>query len=90
MLLHNLKKEVRHLLQNSENPGLEAELLIAKALGLSRLQLLLKEDCILQESEIDTIHSITMRRIAGEPISYISGTKEFYGLNFTVSKDTLI
>lgn len=73
-----------------ESPRLEAELLLAHGLGLSRVQLYLKFDQPLSEPELEKCRSLVKRRIQGEPSAYILGSKEFYGFRFEVNPATLI
>ncbi len=73
-----------------DSPRLDAELLLAKALGLRRIDLYLKYDQPLASSEVDMCREIVRRRSKGEPVAYILGQKEFYGLNFFVDNNVLI
>ncbi|SDB12086.1 release factor glutamine methyltransferase [Desulfonatronum thiosulfatophilum] len=73
-----------------DSPRLSAELVIAHALGVDRLALFLDPDKPLGENELARIRPFLIRRGTGEPMAYILGHKEFYGLDFLVSKDVLI
>ncbi len=73
-----------------DSPRLSAELLVAEALGCSRLDLKLDRDRIPTPAELSRIESFLTRREAGEPVAYILGEKEFYGLDFRVTPDVLI
>lgn len=73
-----------------DSPRLSAELMIAHALGIQRLGLYLDLDRPLFDHELAKIRPLLARRGAGEPVAYILGHKEFYGLEFTVSPDVLI
>ena len=73
-----------------DSPRLSAEVLVAHVLGCSRLSLVLDRGRNLSDSEVESIHELVARREMGEPIAYILGEKEFYGLNFRVSPDVLI
>jgi release factor glutamine methyltransferase len=74
----------------SSSARLDAELLCAQALGLGRLDLYLQFDRPLDESELAAIRELVRRRGKGEPVAYITGTREFYGRVFTVTPDVLI
>src|SRR5262249_45353972 len=69
---------------------LEAELLVAHALGLTRLQLFLQMDRPLVAPEIDAARDLLVRRGRREPTAYITGSREFYGRPFLVGKGCLI
>ena len=71
----------------SESPRLDAELLMAHALGVTRSDLLLKH---LREPEPPTFAALQARRLAHEPVAYIIGHQEFYGLPLAVSPAVLI
>ncbi|MBV8666624.1 MAG: peptide chain release factor N(5)-glutamine methyltransferase [Burkholderiaceae bacterium] len=60
------------------------------ALGLTRMQLITQAERILNPDEIAKASALIERRYAGEPIAYIVGMREFYGLPFRVTPDVLI
>ncbi|MDR1084849.1 MAG: peptide chain release factor N(5)-glutamine methyltransferase [Deltaproteobacteria bacterium] len=72
------------------SPRLEAELLLSEVMSLSRVQLYVNFERILTAAEVDAYRELVRRRANHEPAAYILGRKEFYRLNFTVTKDTLI
>jgi len=69
---------------------LEADLLVAHALGLERIALFLDPERPLISAELQQIRALVARRRAREPIAYILGQREFYGRRFRVSRDVLI
>lgn len=69
---------------------LDAELLLAFALKIDRVQIYMKYEQPLSDAEIGTCRELVRRRAAGEPIAYIIGEKGFYGENFSVGPGTLI
>jgi len=71
-------------------PRITSELLLGKALGLTRINLYLNYDRPLSETELKLYKSYINRRISGEPTQYITGTQEFWSLNFRVTPDVLI
>jgi release factor glutamine methyltransferase len=73
-----------------ENPRLNAELLLADTLGLKRFDLYLNFDRPLGEQELDEFRNRVKRRIAREPLQYITGKAEFYGIEFEVNRAVLI
>jgi len=76
--------------KGSSSPRLDAELLLAKALSCERVQLYLNMDQPLLEPELAVYRECVRRRAAREPVAYILGEKEFYGLRFRVSPAVLI
>ena len=73
-----------------ENPRASAEVLLAHALKLSRLDLYLHYDQPLDRLELDRFKSLIKRRVQREPVAYIVGKKEFWSLDLFVDKDVLI
>jgi len=71
-------------------PRLSAELLAAKALGLTRLGLIMQAKDFLTGDALTSFRSLVARRAKGEPVAYLLGEKEFYGLRFRVTPDVLI
>jgi release factor glutamine methyltransferase len=86
-----LHKSTAYLAERGvDSPALSAQLLLGKALGLSRLDLLLQSDRPLAEAELAAARELVRRRGRGEPAAYILGEKEFFGLAFAVTPATLI
>ncbi len=74
----------------AETPRLDAELLLAHALGCTRMQLYTAFDKPLSTKEREPFRDFLKRRAAGEPVAYIVGQKEFMSRTFAVSRDVLI
>jgi release factor glutamine methyltransferase len=72
------------------NNALEARVLLQHHFATKYEELLLNSDNIINTQDMLAIDSLVKRRLAKEPIAYITGVKEFYGLEFHVTKDTLI
>jgi release factor glutamine methyltransferase len=86
-----LKLSADYLQKHGSDSGrLDAELLLAHALGLRRLDLYLKFDQLLGEPELTTYRGLVARRGKGEPVAYIVGHKEFMGLDFEVTQAVLV
>ncbi|MBR2581869.1 MAG: peptide chain release factor N(5)-glutamine methyltransferase [Oscillospiraceae bacterium] len=76
--------------QGIEGYTLEARLLVATASGKTT-QELLRDLSLYTTAEIaDKVAALTERRIAGEPVAYITGAWEFYGLPMHITTDVLI
>jgi release factor glutamine methyltransferase len=75
---------------NIEEAGLEGELLLRHALGLSRVRLYLDLDHELSTKEEADFWQLIKRRLSGEPTSYIIGHREFYGLDFYIEPSVFI
>ena len=78
------------LLRKPPLDALEARLLISHALRLSRVQLITQSERTLTEQEALDIAALFARRLHGEPIAYILGEREFFGLMLHTSPDVLI
>jgi len=69
---------------------LEAQILAARALGVDRAWLIAHDQDALSSKQVSAIESLIARRAAGEPVAYILGEREFFGLNFAVTPAVLI
>ena len=68
----------------------EAGSLLAHAAGRDRTFLITHADEELDAERLSTFRALVVRRAAGEPLQYITGRQEFYGLEFDVNADVLI
>ncbi len=68
----------------------EVQALLQAELGVSRAYLLAHPERVLTEQELSRYQASLQRRLQGEPLAYILGEREFYGLNFKVTPATLI
>lgn len=73
-----------------EHPRLDAELLVGHALGLKRMQLYLQFERLLTEAELEKIRPLVRRRAQREPLQYILGETEWFGLKLKVDRRVLI
>jgi release factor glutamine methyltransferase len=71
----------------SDTARLDAELLMAHALGLTRSAMLLRA---MRDPAPEGFYPLVERRLGHEPVAYITGTGEFYGLTLAVTPATLI
>ncbi|SMC73441.1 peptide chain release factor N(5)-glutamine methyltransferase [Novosphingobium sp. B1] len=82
-----LRAAADRLSATSDTARLDAELLMAHALGCSRTDLLLRH---MTADVPAAFASLVERRMGHEPVAYITGTAEFYGLDLAVSPAVLI
>ncbi len=75
---------------NIEDTLLECELMLRHALKISRVQLYLDLNHELSLEQEKAFWSLIKRRLNNEPAAYITGHREFYGLDFYVNPDVLI
>lgn len=73
-----------------DSARINAELLLANILDCKRLELYLMYDRPLREDELDAYREYLKRRSTFEPLQYIIGKVEFYGLELKISSDVLI
>ncbi|HEY8425333.1 MAG TPA: peptide chain release factor N(5)-glutamine methyltransferase [Limnochordales bacterium] len=72
------------------SPRLDAEVLLAHVLGTSRLELYTRLDQPLERHEVDAYREALRRRANREPVAYIVGYREFFGLRFSVDRAVLV
>ncbi|MDH5649042.1 MAG: peptide chain release factor N(5)-glutamine methyltransferase [Gammaproteobacteria bacterium] len=77
-------------LHRSENPRLDAEVLLRKVCGYSHAQLISHSSDLLSGSQWQHYRHLVDERINGKPIAYLTGTREFWSLAMEVTPDTLI
>ena len=81
---------VKNLLAALPLDPLENRILLCHATGLSRVQLITQAERPLLDAEAARLAALVRRRLDGEPIAYIVGRREFFGLDFEVSDAVLI
>ena len=76
--------------QELANPQLEAEVLLMAVMNWNRVELYLHllETCT--EEKADQYRALAAKRVAGEPLQYLTGKQEFMSLDLMVNKDVLI
>lgn len=70
--------------------ALENRILLGHALGLTRVGLITQSERPLNAAEAQALEALVERRLKGEPIAYIVGRREFFGLDFHVTGAVLI
>lgn len=73
-----------------DTPRLDAELLLASALGVTRARLVLDATSLLDHDPLESYQALLSRRTAREPIAYILGVKEFRRISLAVDRRVLI
>lgn len=74
----------------SETPLLEAQALLCHGLEQPRTALLAHPETSLTAGQQEQLEDLLQRRVSGEPLPYLLGHWEFYGLDFRVTPDVLI
>ena len=92
MTLIQLLEDTRSSLASHgvEEAALEADLLLMKALDIDRPRLYASPDRSTTPAERESISRDLARRLAGEPLPYICGHREFYGMDISIKPDVFI
>ena len=86
-----LKAASGHLEKHTtDSARLDAEVLLAQALGMRRLDLYLQFDRPLSDDELSRYRGLIKRRAHGDPVAYLVGHKEFMALDFEVTPAVLV
>lgn len=83
-------QQALNVLQHSDSDRLDAEVLLAHVLGKPRSYLHAWPDAQLHEPQLALYRQLVARRAEGEPVAYLTGRREFWSLDFEVSRATLI
>jgi release factor glutamine methyltransferase len=89
-LIAALQAATSSLISHSDSPTLDAELLLASVLKISRAALIARSEQLLTAEQQKTFDVLIARRQQGEPIAYLLGHREFWSLDLIVTSDTLI
>ena len=90
ILQHHSKLLEAELNLDSNSARLEAQCLLQAVLQVNRAHLLTHPEQLLSDAQQARINALFERRLSGEPIAYLLGEREFYGLTFKISPATLI
>jgi release factor glutamine methyltransferase len=74
----------------TDTPGLDASLLLAHAAGIDRTTVFVRLPDRLSEKEANRFRTLIHKRLTGTPVSYLTGRREFWGLDFLVNNAVLI
>lgn len=86
-----LEWTTQHLKKHgSETPRLDAEILLAHSRGCPRIALYTQFDDVLSDAVRARMRELVQRRAQSEPVAYLVGHREFFSLDFVVTRDVLI
>lgn len=88
-MLKSSLREIRQRFAQAEIAGVDAELLAAHVLGVSRMQLH-SQTLEMDQEQSEEFHELVSRRLAGEPVQYLIGSAPFRYLEFDVGPGVLI
>lgn len=74
----------------SDTPRLDAEVLLASVRGCQRIMLYTAYDDVASDEVRGKFRELVRRRADGEPVAYLVGHREFFSLDFMVTKDVLV
>lgn len=80
----------QQLLRDSSLDPIDARLLLQHVLGVSHAWLISHRDESPNPQQLDAFRQLWARRVAGEPVAYLLGEREFFSRSFRVSPDVLI
>jgi release factor glutamine methyltransferase len=75
---------------NVESPRLCAEILLAHAMGCERIELYTRHQSVPDQNVLARFRAAVKEAAAGRPIAHLTGTKEFFSLEFEITPDVLI
>jgi release factor glutamine methyltransferase len=89
--IESILKATKHEFKEYKIPSysLDADLLMAYALKTTREHIFCNPKNELSQSQVNKFNQLVKRRISREPMSHILGTREFWGIDFKVTQDTL-
>jgi release factor glutamine methyltransferase len=87
--LQSARQQLAQLVPASE-ASIEAQILLMHILEVNRAWLLAHATDVVPEKSMQDYTHLVQRRLQGEPVAYILGYREFFGLKLTVTADTLI
>jgi release factor glutamine methyltransferase len=85
-----IRSGARRLAATSSSPRLDAELLLGLVLNTTRSELLARAALPVDAAICAQFDALLSRRAHGEPVAYLTAHREFYGLDFMITKDVLV
>ncbi|MDF3068554.1 MAG: Protein-N(5)-glutamine methyltransferase PrmC [Polyangiaceae bacterium] len=76
--------------RGNDSARLDVELLLGHVIGLDRIGLIMQSERPLAAAELSRFRELFKRRRAGEPVAYLLGAREFYGLSLRVDGRVLV
>lgn len=89
MTLFELKRQLVQIGERLDDPMLEARVLLSY-LGFSPLEQITNKDLTVSDEISEKAISLMKKRASGHPMAYITGIKEFWGMEFKVNENVLI
>ena len=90
ILLHDSARLIETMALAPDSARIEVQCLLQQVLNVTRAYLLTHPERRLNKPEQAHYDELLRRRLSGEPIAYLLGEREFFGLSFKVTPDTLI
>jgi len=90
MTIQALLRAAQARLQDSPSPRLDAEVLLAQTLAVSRSYLYTWPERAVTAAQQAAYETLLQRRVAGVPVAYLTGQREFWSLTLAVTPATLI
>jgi release factor glutamine methyltransferase len=90
ILANDTLRLVSVLVLEPSSARIEVQCLLQQVLQVQRVYLLAHPERVLTKAEYAQYHELLQRRLSGEPVAYILGQREFFGLNLKVTSATLI
>lgn len=81
---------VADLMRACALPTLETRILLGHVLGWRRTELITRDAELLDDESVHAFETLAQRRLDGEPVAQLVGTREFFGLEFEITPDVLI
>ncbi|MEW6330937.1 MAG: peptide chain release factor N(5)-glutamine methyltransferase [Pseudomonadota bacterium] len=85
-----LQKVSSALSEASPTPRLDAEVLLMHACGIGRSELITRQEMAISDEQLKRLENLLARRQRGEPVAYLTGTREFWSMELNVTPATLI
>jgi release factor glutamine methyltransferase len=85
-----LRRAAAKIRSRSDSPRLDAEILLAKVLGITRAGLIARSAQPLQEHEESAFEALLTRRLSGTPVAYLTESREFWSMPLHVSPAVLV